>query len=669
MPRSLVVGNGNLLVTLDKRGLLQDFYFPYVGMEDHTTFGHYHRIGVYDEERHVFSWLTDDHWESASSYEEETLVGVTELSSEQWELSITFRHFVHPTENVLCREVTVTNGSDRERHLRFFFNFDFHLYGVKANDTAYYSPKRNCLVFYKYNRYFLANAQTRDGGIAQFTTGKAEYQGLEGTWRDAEDGNLSSHPVEQGSVDGTFAVHVTVPVSGHETFSTWICAARTYDEVQKSNRDVSVLGVAEYLDYARNYWKSWVNKQEFNFTGVPENLVALFKRSLLTIRTQVDNRGAIIAANDSDIMKFNKDSYSYMWPRDGALVAKALDDAGYSELTKRFFKFCAKAQSTYGYLLHKYNPDGSLGSSWHPWLYEGRYEVPIQEDETALPIIALENYYQRCHDIEFVQQIYDQFVLKAANFLCVHRDDETGLPLPSYDLWEEQKGVFTFTCSTVYQGLLAAARLSEEVGHPEHAKRFVQAAKGVKDAMLEHLYCEREKTFVKKLSRDGSGAWVKDYQADASIAGVFLFDVLPADDERVVSTMRRIKEKLWVPTNVGGLARYGNDQYQRAERYPENIPGNPWIITTLWYAQWLLRCSKRLDDRDWSEAEDLMQWVAKYSSEAGILAEQLHPFTGEPLSVAPLTWSHATFIDTVMLYRSRLDDFGICEDCKVGRYR
>ena len=34
----------------------------------------------------------------------------------------------------------------------------------------------------------------------------------------------------------------------------------------------------------------------------------------------------------------------------------------------------------------------------------------------------------------------------------------------------------------------------------------------------------------------------------------------------------------------------------------------------------------------------------------GILAEQLHCYTGEPLSVAPLTWSHATFVETVLLY-------------------
>ena len=47
----------------------------------------------------------------------------------------------------------------------------------------------------------------------------------------------------------------------------------------------------------------------------------LYRRSLLIIRTQIDNSGAVIAATDSDIVQFGKDTYTYMWPRDGALVA------------------------------------------------------------------------------------------------------------------------------------------------------------------------------------------------------------------------------------------------------------------------------------------------------------------------------------------------------------
>jgi GH15 family glucan-1,4-alpha-glucosidase len=35
------------------------------------------------------------------------------------------------------------------------------------------------------------------------------------------------------------------------------------------------------------------------------------------------------------------------------------------------------------------------------------------------------------------------------------------------------------------------------------------------------------------------------------------------------------------------------------------------------------------------------------------MAEQVHPYTNAPLSVSPLTWSHATLVMTVREYVAR----------------
>src|SRR3546814_8407008 len=83
-------------------------------------------------------------------------------------------------------------------------------------------------------------------------------------------------------------------------------------------------------------------------------------------------------------MRFGGDTYSYMWGRDGAFVAAALEKAGYSELCRKFFEFCRRALSEEGYLFQHYNPDGSLASNWHAWLLDGREVLPIQDDSTAL---------------------------------------------------------------------------------------------------------------------------------------------------------------------------------------------------------------------------------------------------------------------------------------------
>ncbi len=45
------------------------------------------------------------------------------------------------------------------------------------------------------------------------------------------------------------------------------------------------------------------------------------------------------------------------------------------------------------------------------------------------------------------------------------------------------------------------------------------------------------------------------------------------------------------------------------------------------------------------------------------MAEQLHPYTGEPLSVSPLTWSHAEYVRTVQEYIERHARSNLCSAC------
>ena len=52
--------------------------------------------------------------------------------------------------------------------------------------------------------------------------------------------------------------------------------------------------------------------------------------------------------------------------------------AGHGELSRNFFRFCANVIEEKGYFLHKYNPTGTLASSWHPWTLDGHKVLPIQ---------------------------------------------------------------------------------------------------------------------------------------------------------------------------------------------------------------------------------------------------------------------------------------------------
>ncbi len=656
MPRSIVVGNGNVLACINQKNLIEDLYFPYVGMENHIAFEHWHRLGVHVDSQ--FSWLHDEQWQHDINYVSETLVTDSVARNESLLLKIGFNDFVYPTEDFMMRKLTVKNEADYDREVKLYFNQDFHLYGDKQQDTAFYEPEHQAMVHYRKRRYFwISGMQSDQTGIDSFTTGKSEYNGLQGTWKDAEDGHLHEHPIEQGSVDSTVSFHISLKANEERHLYVWICAGKTLKEVELMHGYIMSEKPEKLLQNTINYWISWVNKETQRRFVVDQDILKEYKQSLLIIRTQVDNRGAIIAANDSDIMKFNKDNYSYMWPRDGAWISLALDRAGYGEITKRFFNFCAESMTEDGYLLQKYNPDQSVGSSWHSWYKDGDIQLPIQEDETAIVTHALWEHWQRYKDIEFVQDMYEPLIRAAGNFMLNFVDDETGLPLPSYDLWEETRGIHLYTASCVYAGLEAAYRLSAVLGHFNHSHRYKSGAEGIKKAILEHLYDEKEGHFLKKVTIDmHTRAIYKDYGFDASMQSIWMMGVLPADDERVVRTNQLLFEKLHVPGPIGGLARNEDDYYQRVHGDYGSVQGNPWLITTLWHAQWLMAIAKKRSDLD--EPKKWIEWAMKLANPSGIMPEQVNPFNGDPLSVAPLTWSHSTFVDTVLKYNEKLIEFG-----------
>ena len=133
--------------------------------------------------------------------------------------------------------------------------------------------------------------------------------------------------------------------------------------------------------------------------------------------------------------------------------------------------------------------------------------------------------------------------------------------------------------------------------------------------------------------------------------GIWEFGVLPVDDSRVIRTMNAIKEGLSIRTGVGGVARYTNDYYFQQSGDIENVPGNPWIICTLWIANFQIESAASLADL--AEPKQTLQWVEEHALSSGVLPEQLNPMDGSPLSVAPLTWSHATFVQTVTRYAEK----------------
>ena len=226
----------------------------------------------------------------------------------------------------------------------------------------------------------------------------------------------------------------------------------------------------------------------------------LFKRSLLVVRTQIDNGGAIIAANDSDIMQFSRDTYSYMWPRDGALVAHCAGLGGISRCRALVLHVLpAHDHAKKDTSITSTTPTARRPRAGIPWVLKGAQSMPIQEDETALVVWALWRHYYRYRDIEFIRPLWVDIVQKAADFMVRYRDQRTGLPLPSYDLWEERWGVHAFTVATVYGGLKAARNFAVCFGERDKAEIYNNAAEEIKAGAAKYLYSDKLGRFVRRL--------------------------------------------------------------------------------------------------------------------------------------------------------------------------
>ncbi|MFB6181909.1 MAG: glycoside hydrolase family 15 protein [Candidatus Magasanikbacteria bacterium] len=658
MAKPIVLANGNYSICMDYRGRISDIYYPYIGLENHINSKHVNKIGVWVDGD--LRWFEDGSWDFDIGYKKGRMVSDIEAINSDLGIKIKFHDVVYNEKDVLVRHLKLFNLDDYKKEVKLYFDHQLEVYNTPHSDTGYYDPMKESIIHYLGKRAFLMHLKTegKDCGFDDYSVGLYDIEGQEGTYKDAGDGNLEQNPIEHGRVSECIGSYFKLEGGSNREVFYWLAAAESIEEVQKLNDYVEEKGPEHLQKTASDYWKAWTNKQNFSFYGLNQEQINLFRTSQLLMRTHIDNDGAVIASLDSDMLWHGRDTYGYMWPRDGAYIALALDKIGDQQLSKTFFEFCSDIIRDEGFFMHKYRPDKSVGSSWHPWVHEGETILPIQEDETALVLVALWEHYTVSKDIEFIENIYNFFIENAADFLVDYRHEDSNLPKPSYDLWEEKFGTSTYTASTVYGGLMAAGKFANLLGKSEQAETYKQAAKEVQQATMEHLYDEQEEYFYKLVNKE-DGEFKADKTIDiSSVYGVFLFGLLNLDDDRLREAFDNMIEELFVDTEIGGVRRYTGDDYYNSY---ENMDGNPWTFTTLWYAQYKIATAEQ--EEDLQEVKNIFQWITDHALTSGVLSEQLDPYSGRAESATPLTWAHAEYIRTVVRYLEKLEEFGVCKAC------
>lgn len=639
MARPIVLSNGELHVGINKYGLVHDFYYPYVGLENHSAGKSLrHKIGVWVDGR--LSWLDDDtNWKIRFNYPHHALVGHTIARNEELSVLLEFDDFVDSHMSAFLRNIHVVNLSDQERDIRLFMYQPFAIGDSRSNtDTVQYLPENEAILHYRGRRAFVVSGWTADDEqrFDQYSMGLFGIEDHEGSFRDADDGELSFCNVEHGRVDSIlrFSLHLQPFSSGRVHY--WIAAGTSKREALYIHQQIKKEGLVKRLHQTGDWWQEWLKPTLSAASKLPIRHQELFVRSAMIIKSQIDKRGAIIASTDTTMLNYSRDAYAYSWPRDGAYVMWPLIRMGYVDEPRRFFEFCRRGLHEKGYMMHKYRADGALGSSWHPYVRDGEYAPPIQEDETALVLFVFAQFYQMHDDTKLLHEFYESMVKPMASFLASYIDDTTGLPKPTYDLWEEVFLTTTYTVSTVYAALLAAAELAEASGDANNAVAWRSAADDIHAAAQKHLYNPERKALYKGIIVK-DGRIIRDETIDlSSFFGAFIFGLFSLESDELESAYATIIE---IFGDSPGKPRYENDMYRRTD---ETAPPNWWFITSLWLAQYKIE----LDETDAAEA--IIQWVEQHASKTGIMSEQINPLDDTRVSVEPLTWSHAEYLSTLL---------------------
>ena len=292
------------------------------------------RVGVWVADQ--FAWLGDTEWEVTPGYQDFSLVTRAQAAHPYLNIDIQFTDCLDFVRDLLLRKLVVKNTADHAREIRIYFHYEWELWGADIGDTVFYHPPTQALIAYKGQR-FLSDERhgwgqsrtQRLGDRRLLCRGGAGLVARRGrrlavaerslSWRR----RLRGHAFSRRGTGGRIARRLPLGCGKYESWRRPCrqpsCPLPLAGQLHRPHAGVLVVLGAQ-APYAA--------------AGHSAGYLGPLPSSLLTLRTQVDSSGAIIAGNNPDIARETGDTYSYLFPRVGAIAAVALDRAGYTDLTR-----------------------------------------------------------------------------------------------------------------------------------------------------------------------------------------------------------------------------------------------------------------------------------------------------------------------------------------------
>ncbi len=398
------------------------------------------------------------------------------------------------------------------------------------------------------------------------------------------------------------------------------------------------------LGQTRRFWDEWVSR--CTYQGTYRDAVV---RSLITLKalTYQPTGGIVAAATTSlpeDIGGVRNWDYRYCWLRDATITLEALLRTGYLDEAKAWRLWLGRAiagdpediQIMYGVAGERRLAEWE--ADWLPG-YEG--SAPVRIGNAAAGQLQLDVYGE---------------VIDALQLSCksgVHDDRHTWSlqrsllgfleehwAEPDEGLWEVRGPRRHFVHSKVmaWVAFERAADYADDAGEADLAGRWRGISEQIKREVCENGY------------NAARGAFVQYYGAtelDASVLLISDVGFLPADDPRVVSTMRVLQRDLM---KDGFLRRY--ELPADGTSSVDGLAGSEgaFLACSFWLANALELSGHR------EEAVELFERLLALRNDVGLLSEEYDPRYGRLVGNIPQAFSHVPLVQTALNLSSHAEE-------------
>ena len=613
------VGNGRLLAGIDSRGRLASLYWPHPGSipwvrEPLRVWGPPGLVvGVQTGKGLV--WL-----HQLSPVSQRYLPGTAVLVT-RWDLpgggSVEFHDFVPQHSDALVRRIVLSrnNTAPSSRPKQAVTP------GVSKGAAC---PPWRILIWQDIDpgcSLAAGRLRIRDGILTQWRSSpdaalalaasqppEQTHVGPQRSWLNVRRGRLN------GRTDGATPAGAALCFRPLRSLTLALCPDRTPSGASRQAQTLVRSDCSALERQAAAYWRRWL-AGGWNPPLSSDRDRELWQRSLVTLKLLQDVRtGACVAGV--------RPGWCYVWPRDAAWAAVALDTCGYHAEAASALRFLARVQ----------RPDGL----WHARsLPDGRPVADGRASQLDAPghfLWALWVHWRLSGDVRLVRDLRPA-AWRAADACERSLSPATGLPGPSADYWEQSTDPSFYLSNALVcrTGLVAASALAE---NPAEASQRLRAAARVGQGIGRHLAVGGRflRSSGAQRGQDSAACW-----AVAPFA-------LPLVDNAVTLSLSKGDGAL---SHDAPAARAAVLRAAEAMGQPDGgySPGEDWRRGESWVPETLFFGLAFACGADRPRAVRALSFVSSLATAPGLLPERVRR-PGEVSATTPLAWSHSLWLLT-----------------------